>query len=273
MKTLLLSTLALALAVASPSLVSAGGGGHGGGGHGGGHSGGFNGNHGGGNYGGHNYRNQHYYTNYGGGYLTGGNYLSIGQAYEPLHSSYIVQPGDSFYTISLKEYGTSANMQHIARFNRMPSNAALVPGQPLLLPSIASNGALRASRAPAAEGLTAPTANFAAPRTASSTTPATGAGFASSDANLPSVSVGSSLALDGIQFGDAAGSVRLKLGPVSVPVTVAEWTAASVKVQLPTVELDSATPASIDVFRADGTLVSQSKVKLTPAGDQVAQTK
>jgi nucleoid-associated protein YgaU len=265
MKTLLLSTLALTLVVASPNLVSACGGKKGGG------------NRGGGNYGGQNLRNQNCDTNYGSGYLNGGSYLSGGQAYEPFHNSYFVQPGDTFAVVSLKEYGTSANANQIARFNRLASNAALVPGQRLLLPSIAANGALRASRAPAPENSATPTANFAAPQsgapatTATPATSATGVGFATNDPNLPSVSVGSSLSLDGVQFGDVAGSVRLKFGPVSLPVTVLEWTATSVKVQLPTVELESATPASIDVFRADSTLVSQSKVNLTPAGGQVAQ--
>lgn len=269
MKTLLHITLALALAVAGPGMASAGcGGGKGGGNRGGG-------NHGGGTYSGQNNRNQSCNTNYGGGgYPTGGSYLTGGPAYEPFHSYYFVQPGDSFYEVSLKEYGNSGAAQHIARYNRLASNSALVPGQRLMLPSVASNGTLRASRAPAPESLANSTANFAAPQAAApapAATPATDVGFAKSDASLPSVGVGSSLALDGVEFGDAAGSVRLKFGPVSLPVTVLEWTATSVKVELPAVELDSATPSSIDVFRADGTLASQSQVNLTPAGGQVAQ--
>ncbi|MEX2171969.1 MAG: LysM domain-containing protein [Pirellulales bacterium] len=286
MKTLLLSTFALTLAVASPNLVSAGGGNKGGGNKSGGNRvssylGNFGGNQGGNNNGGQIRRKQGCNSNHGGGgyptnngYPTGGNYLTSGQAYEPFHSYYFVQPGDTFYEVSLKEYGSSGAANYIARYNRLASNSALVPGQRLMLPSVAANGTLRASRAPAPESLANSTANFAAPQAAApapAATPATDVAFATADAALPSVSVGSSLALDGVEFGDAAGSVRLKFGPVSLPVTVLEWTATSVKVELPAVELDSATPSSIDVFRADGTLASQSQVNLTPAGGQVAQ--
>jgi hypothetical protein len=259
MKTLLISTLAVALAVATPNLASA-----------------CNGNKGGGNRGnrgGQNLRDQSCNNDSGGGFPTD-NFLSTGQAFEPFHSSYIVQPGDTFATVSLKEYATSANARHIARFNRLASNAALVPGQRLLLPSIAANGALRASRSPAAETATSSTAKLAAPQStapASSATSAAGVGFTAPDPSLPSVSVGSSLSLDGVQFGEAPGSVRLKFGPVAFPATILEWTAASVKVTLPTVDLETATAASIEVFRADGTLASESKVNLTPAGEQVAQ--
>ena len=117
----------------------------GGGGNGGGH-GGWNGGWNGGN----NNRNNQTCNN-NGGYNNGGGYENYGQAYEPFHSSYICQPGDSFYTVSLKEYGTSNNLKYIASYNRMATNAALVPGQRLMLPSISANGRLTASRAPAAE--------------------------------------------------------------------------------------------------------------------------
>src|SRR5687767_3481993 len=43
----------------------------------------------------------------GGGYYANGNGGNYGQAYEPFHSTYFVQPGDTFYEIALKEYGTS----------------------------------------------------------------------------------------------------------------------------------------------------------------------
>ena len=66
---------------------------------------------------------------------------AVGQAFEPFHSTYICQPGDSFYTVSLKEYGTSSNSRYIAQFNRMVESSALVPGQTLMLPSISANGA------------------------------------------------------------------------------------------------------------------------------------
>lgn len=267
MKTLLLSTLALTLAVASPALAS-GCGGNKGGNRGGNYGGIY-----GGNRGNVVYGNQNCNTNYGGNYQNGGNYLQNGQGYEPFHSYYVTQPGDTFYEVSLKEYGTSAAMQYIARYNRLATTSALVPGQRLMLPSISRTGALSASRAPAPGNANASTPKFAQPQqTAASSTPASDVGFAKNEeVALPNVSAGSTISLDGVPFGKESGSVRVKLGPVSVPATVVEWTAESVTVQLPTVDLDSPTPASIDVFKADGELASQSQVKLTPAGTQVVQ--
>lgn len=77
-------------------------------------------------------------------------YSYCGLAYEPFHCSYIVLPGDSFYTISQKEYGTSVNGLYIARFNSLPMSADLAPGQTLMLPSISANKTLSVSGAPAA---------------------------------------------------------------------------------------------------------------------------
>ena len=96
------------------------------------------------------YHNNNHCGNNGG--YPGGGYPYVqpyGQGYEPFHSSYICQPGDSFYTVSLKEYGTGSVANHIAQFNRLPMNARLVAGQRLMLPSISANGGLSASRAPA----------------------------------------------------------------------------------------------------------------------------
>src|SRR4051794_11695080 len=117
-----------------------------------------------------NGNNQACYGN--GGYNSGGYNSNVtasnfGQAYEPFNNMYTAEPGDNFYTVSLKEYGTSAAATYIARYNRMAPNAALVPGQRLMMPSISANGQLTASRAPAAEtynampnALTASPANF-----------------------------------------------------------------------------------------------------------------
>jgi hypothetical protein len=69
---------------------------------------------------------------------------------DPFHCSYVVLPGDSFHTVSLKEYGSHSNAVYIAQFNNMPLDAALVPGQTLMLPSISASGALSPSHAPVA---------------------------------------------------------------------------------------------------------------------------
>jgi nucleoid-associated protein YgaU len=55
---------------------------------------------------------------------------------EVFYGEYIVVPGDSLPAISLKLYGTNADVPFIAAFNQLPVNAALVPGQVLLVPSI-----------------------------------------------------------------------------------------------------------------------------------------
>ena len=190
-----------------------------------------------------------------------------GQAYEPFHSSYICQPGDSFYTVSLKEYGTSNNMQSIAQFNRLPVNAALVPGQRLVLPSIAANGQLGPSRAPAAEGdytpvqgpFGNPTAKFAQPN------PITSFAAPAPKEQLPSVATGSSLSLDGQQYGAEKGVVRLRVNNVALPVEVLDWSTTSAKVRLPQIDVTGSTKAVIEVVRADGSLASTSAVELTPA--------
>jgi hypothetical protein len=202
------------------------------------------------------------------------NYL--GQAFEPFHSSYVVLPGDTFYTVSLKEYGTSANAQYIARFNNLPQNAALVLGQTLMLPSISANRTLSMSRSPAAVSLPgsqvgSPVANF------STTSGIVGNTFSNTTAPVveaprPKVTVGSTLLVDGQTFGDKPGLARLRVSGLSLPIEVLEWTGSSVKIHLPTVELTSATKADIEVVRADGSLASKSAVELS-AATEVALTK
>src|SRR5262249_29420438 len=69
---------------------------------------------------------------------------------EPIRSSYIVEPGDSFFEVSLKMYRTSAAARAIAMFNRMPMRTELEPGQRLRIPSISADGELSRSDAPPA---------------------------------------------------------------------------------------------------------------------------
>jgi hypothetical protein len=204
-----------------------------------------------------------YYDNgcyYNGQYAT--NEIGPGQAFEPFHSSYVVLPGDSFYTVSLKEYGTSANSKYIARFNNMPQTAALTLGQTLMLPSISVNGALSASRAPVAESIQgttngSPVANFAASNAAvvSQAAPAV-------EAPRPKVTVGSTLLVDGQSFGDKPGAARLRVGAAALKVEVIEWNGSSVKIRLPQLDLAGATNADIEVVRADGSLAAKTGVEL-----------
>jgi hypothetical protein len=202
-----------------------------------------------------------------------------GQAYEPFHSTYTVLPGDSFYTVSLKEYGTSSNSRYIAQFNRLAENSALVPGQTLMLPSISANGTLSPSRAPVAgtdfngsfntafsnPSVTSPA--FVAP--ASFTSPVS---IAKPVVEQPrtKVAVGSTLLVDGQTFGDKTGVARLHVSGLALPVEVIEWANSAVKIRLPKVELTSAANADIEVLRADGSLASKTAVELVSPSVQVA---
>jgi hypothetical protein len=241
----------------------------------GGNRGGNGGGFGGGGYGGNggNCNNGGIYNH--GGYGNGG-YNNFGQAYEPFHSSYVCQPGDSFYTVSLKEYGTSSTMKHIATFNRLATNTALVPGQRLLLPSISANGRLTQSRAPAAEVI----ANVASPALtaapAIAATPATvAAAIATTSApevERMSVPTGSTLQLDGEKLGSDTGVVRLRISNVAFPVEVVEWSADSTKIRLPKLDVGAATKAELEVLRADGSLVSTNAIELTAPVTGLAAT-
>jgi hypothetical protein len=201
-----------------------------------------------------------------------------GQVYEPFHSWYICQPGDSFYTVSQKEYGTSGAANYISRFNRLPFNAALVAGQRLMLPSVSPNGVMSQSRAPApfvdatpGVGVTNPTAKFTQPNGVTSKSLVSNVTAATAEPALPSVAVGSTLVLDGQVFGEAAGVARLRVGGLSLPIEVLEWTNTSAKIRLPEVDLTSPMKAEIEVLRADGSVASTTAVELKAAADRLAR--
>jgi hypothetical protein len=201
---------------------------------------------------------------------------SFGQAYEPFHGMYTVEPGDSFYTVSLKEYGTSAAATYIARYNRVAPNAALVPGQRLALPSISANGQLTASRAPAAETFNAmPNAFTASPVNFAKSPLATVANPAAATPEPPRASVptGSVIKLDGQSLGTQKGVVRLRISNVAMPVEVVEWSADSTKVRLPKLDVSGGTKAELEVVRADGTLAATNAIELTTAISGLASTK
>lgn len=221
-----------------------------------------------------NNNNNYNKNNHNGNCEYNGQPYGVGQAYEPAYSYYICQPGDSFYTVSLKNYGTSGVSKYIAQFNRLPLNAALVPGQRLLLPSVSANGRLTQSRAPVPftdvtpQGpFTTPTAKFT-PAVASSL--ASSVKPAASEPALPKVSVGSTLLVDGQVFGEEKGVARLRVSGLSLPIEVLEWTNSSAKIRLPEVEVTSPTKAEIEVLRADGSLASKSGIELTPAETKLA---
>jgi hypothetical protein len=226
-----------------------------------------------GGYGNANYNGNNQACNANGGYnsnVIGSNY---GQAYEPFHSTYSVQPGDTFYEVSLKEYGTSAAATYISRFNRLAPNAALVPGQRLSLPSISANGQLKASRARTSENLnfspsvTASTAKFSKASIAVAADSTT-----TTEPERPSVPTGSVIKLDGQSLGDKQGAVRIRISNVAMPVEVLEWSAESTKVRLPKLDMNGSTKAELEVVRADGSVAATNAIELTNAVSGLAST-
>jgi hypothetical protein len=69
--------------------------------------------------------------------------------FAPGHSLIVVLPGDSWFSISSREYGNSGVWSRIAEFNGMPQNLPLTVGMQLRLPVINPNGSLSLSSAPA----------------------------------------------------------------------------------------------------------------------------
>jgi hypothetical protein len=61
----------------------------------------------------------------------------------------VVMPGDSWFTISSREYGNTSVWTRIAEFNGLPQNLPLTVGMQLRLPVINPNGSLSVSNAPA----------------------------------------------------------------------------------------------------------------------------
>jgi nucleoid-associated protein YgaU len=79
--------------------------------------------------------------------------MCMSYGFEPLNSSYVIAPGDTLESISMKEYGTIGNSTYIAMFNKLPANVVLAPGQTLMLPAISANKVLSPSHAPVATSL------------------------------------------------------------------------------------------------------------------------
>jgi hypothetical protein len=200
-----------------------------------------------------------------------GQTADAGQAFEPFHSTYNTLPGDSFYTVSLKEYGTSAKAGAIAQFNGMSADAALVPGQSLVLPSIAADGTLSQSSSPVAESFAAPANNTAAagsvPATPASFT--TAAGGDDQEVARTKVPAGSTLLVDGQNFGSKPGSARLRIGGGLLKIAVAQWTPNAVKVSLPKADQAGSTDADLEIVRADGSIASRTALEVA-SGDEVA---
>jgi hypothetical protein len=273
-----IAILAIGAAVLAANTASAGGfgfGGGGGGGNGGGGGGGFKFSIGGGNH--NNNHNNHAHHDHHHKYYHHKYYhhtpvkryyvqpaLVYDRCYHPRYRYCIVYPGDTWLSICQRTYGCTYLWKHIATYNHMPLSMPLVAGQQLYLPVVNANGTLAASNAPAPPALAAPTQPVAAP-TQPAAPPNT-----SDEAALPSVAVGSAMKFSGESLGNEKGTVRLLIGELALPVEVSEWNVDSAKIQLPKLDLTAPMKAELEVMRADGSVVSKSSIKLTPADSRLA---
>ncbi|MEX2316802.1 MAG: hypothetical protein WD669_06600 [Pirellulales bacterium] len=234
-------------------------------------------------------------------------YVPVYTCYRPLHCFAWVLPGDTWATISLREYGNPNLFPSIAAFNGLSLGLPLSIGQQIRLPEIHPNGILKVSFAPAPAPFFLPAHHVAAvgspvlplggtqnlvnpaigpqapigpqnmmtaPMSAGSTAPVTPAASirpVSAEQTLPSVAIGSVIVLDGQSLGSEAGIVRLRLSGLALKAEVLEWTASSAKIRLPEIDLAAAMRAELEVLRADGSLASKSAIQLTPAAAKLAQ--
>jgi hypothetical protein len=76
--------------------------------------------------------------------------------------------------------------------------------------------------------------------------------------------------LDGQSLGDEKGSVMLRVNGLALPVDVLDWSADAARIRMPSVDIDGAMKADIEVVRADGSLASRTAIELTPAATRLA---
>jgi len=136
----------------------------------------------------------------------------------------------------------------------------------LTIPSIAADGTLSPSESPLAE-------STEAPATTTTSVPATPAPFATAgsddDAPRTAVPAGSTLLVDGQQFGSKPGTARLKIGDGFMKIPVVAWTANSVKISLPKSDQAGSTNADLEIVRADGSIASRTSLEVDST-EQVA---
>ena len=87
---------------------------------------------------------------------------------------------------------------------------------------------------------------------------------------LPTFTAGSSLVLDGSEFGSTTGQVQLMVGPMALPVQITGWTASEVSITLPELPLTTASDARLVVINATGKLVNESSLRLAPKTGRLA---
>lgn len=86
----------------------------------------------------------------------------------------------------------------------------------------------------------------------------------------PTFAAGSQLVLDGQRFGGTPGRVMLAVGPMEVPVAVANWTPSEVTIQLPELPLTKTADARVVIIDSEGNLITQSEIKMAPKASRLA---
>jgi hypothetical protein len=114
--------------------------------------------------------------------------------------------------------------------------------------------------------------NVTIPNSQPTSSPTTAASIrtVTEERTLPRVAIGSTLDLDGESLGNERGIVRLRVSGIALPVEVIEWSASSVKISLPKLDLNGPVKANLEVLRADGSMASSSAIELTPAATRLA---
>ncbi len=84
------------------------------------------------------------------------------------------------------------------------------------------------------------------------------------DRPLPSILIGSIMAINGQPLGDNRGTVRLIVNGSPVVLEIVEWSTNAAKVRIPS-DLPAGTPAQIEILRADGSVVAKDAVQLAAA--------
>jgi len=89
-----------------------------------------------------------------------------------------------------------------------------------------------------------------------------------SDRPLPSIVIGSIMAINGQPLGENRGTVRLIVNGSPVALEIIEWSANAAKVRVPA-DLPAGAQAQIEILRADGSVVAKDAVQLA-AGPKLA---
>jgi hypothetical protein len=104
-----------------------------------------------------------------------------------------------------------------------------------------------------------------------SNSPATDTTAPGSDEDVARTAVpaGSTLLVDGQEFGSKPGSAQLRIGAGTMKVAIVEWTANSVKVSLPKADQAGSANVDLEIVRADGSIASRTSLEVNST-DEVA---